>query len=223
MDMRIKAVIFDLDGVIIDSEKLSMECWQKVAKKHNFNNIEEAVYSCIGYTYEDAKKQMQKIYGDSFDFDGLKKEKTRLYKQLCDDNKLLLKPGVITLLTFLKENHILVGLATSSVTSTVNKILCDYGLTDFFDTAVCGDMVERGKPAPDVYLDACDRLEYRPEECLAIEDSYNGILAAKCAGMKVIMVPDLLGPEILDEKTATIVKSNLMDVKEYLSECCLKV
>lgn len=220
--MKIKAVVFDLDGVIIDSEKLSMECWKKVAKIHNLSNIEEAVYSCIGYTYEDAKRQMRKIYGDSFDFDGLKKEKTNLYEQLCAENNLLLKTGVVELLAFLKENNVLVGLATSTVTNIVNKILFDYDLSDFFDVAVCGDMVERGKPAPDVYLDACKRLKCRPEECLAIEDSYNGILAAKCAGMKVIMVPDLLGPEILDEKTVAMVKNNLLDVKEYLIECYMK-
>ena len=119
--MKIKAVVFDLDGVILDSEKLSMECWQKVAEIHNFTNIEAAVYSCIGYTNEDAKKQMKKIYGDSFDFDGLKKEKNRLYKQLCEEKRLLLKPGVITLLAFLKENHVLVGLATSTVADIVNN------------------------------------------------------------------------------------------------------
>lgn len=221
--MKIKAVVFDLDGVIIDSEKLSVECWQKVAEIHNFTNIEAAVYSCIGYTYEDAKKQMKKIYGDSFDFDGLKREKNRLYKHLCDEKELLLKPGIITLLAFLKENHVLVGLATSTVADTANKILHDYDLADFFDTTVCGDMVEKGKPAPDVYLSACNRLECKPEECLAIEDSYNGILSAKRAGMKVIMVPDLLGPKILDDETIAIVKRNLLDVREYLNERCFEV
>ena len=212
------AIVFDMDGVIFNSEQLSLECWKQVAIKHNICDIEPAVYSCLGNIYEKAKEKMKQIYGASFDYDGYKKEKTALYKQMYQDKKLHLKPGVWELLSFLKNRHVPIGLATSTVSGVVKTELNDYGLIEYFDTLVCGDMIMHGKPDPEVYLKACDNLGYNPNDCYAIEDSYNGILAANRAGMKVIMVPDLLGADILDESTPAIVKSSLIEVCKYLKK-----
>ena len=141
-----------------------------------------------------------------------------LFHLEAEGGKLPKKPGVCELLEYLKTRGVKIGLATSTREKVVLKELKDGGILPFFDVIVCGDMVKRSKPDPDIYLEACSRLHVRPSECFAIEDSYNGIRAACRAGMKAIMVPDLAKPTEEMEKLAERILPSLHEVKEYFEE-----
>lgn len=210
------AVIFDMDGVIFDSEKLSLICWNILAEKLNLKNIENVFFECIGASVLEAEQKFNIAYKNKHNFKDFKREKTELYKQMYENGKLCLKPGVIEILLFLKERGIKIGLATSTKAAVVNRELEDYNIKQYFDVIICGDMVEKCKPSPDVYLKACDALECKPEFCYAIEDSYNGIIAAKRARTNVIMVPDLVQGDDLEDKSSVIIMQSLFDVIDYL-------
>lgn len=185
-------VVFDMDGVIFDSERAVMQCWKELAKKYNIPDIEQAVLSCTGTTMKRTREIMLETYGADFPYDSYAKESSAIYHSRYDGGRLPMKPGVVELLTFLKEEGKKIALASSTRRQTVINQLKDAGILDFFDQVICGDMVERSKPAPDIFLKACEELGVKPERAYAIEDSYNGIRAAYAGKLHPIMVPDLL-------------------------------
>ena len=127
-----------------------------------------------------------------------------------------MKPGVVELLSFLKEKGYIIGLASSTREGAVRQELTDAGIICYFKELTCGDMLKKSKPEPDIYQMACEKLGIKPEEAIAIEDSFNGIRSAYAAGMTPIMVPDIIGPnEEMREKSHRIF-SNLLEVKEWL-------
>lgn len=215
---RYKAVIFDMDGVIFDSERCIIECWKVIAKKHNIKDIEPVLTRCLGITYEEGKRIFLEHYGEDFPYDEWKKERSDLYHERYDDGRLPLKFGIRELLVYLKENGYKIGVASSTREAIVSKQLIDAGLREYFDNLTCGDMLERSKPEPDIYLMACERLGVKPEEAIAIEDSFNGIRSASRAGMFPIMVPDLTEPDEEMETLAGKILKNLLEVKEWLEE-----
>ena len=127
-----------------------------------------------------------------------------------------LKPGIKELLVYLKENGYKVGVASSTREAVVSRQLVDAGLREYFDNLTCGDMLERSKPEPDIYLMACEKLGVKPEEAIAIEDSYNGIRSAYRAGVFPIMVPDLMHPDEEMRELAGQIFESLFDVKKWL-------
>lgn len=216
--IRYKAVIFDMDGVIFDSERCVIECWKVVADKHDIKGIEPVLMKCLGVTYEEGKRIFLEHYGEDFPYDEWKKERSDLYHERYDNGRLPLKPGIRELLIYLKENGYKVGVASSTREAVVSKQLIDAGLIKYFDNLTCGDMLERSKPEPDIYLMACDKLGVKPEEAIAIEDSYNGIRSAYKAGMFPIMVPDLVEPDDEMELLTGKIFAGLSDVKRWLEE-----
>ena len=216
--IRYKAVIFDMDGVIFDSERCVIECWKVIADKHDVKGIEPVLMKCLGVTYEEGKKIFLKHYGADFPYDVRKKERSDLYHKRYDNGRLPLKTGIRELLIYLKENGYKVGVASSTREAIVSKQLVDADLRKYFDNLTCGDMLERSKPEPDIYLMACERLGVKPEEAIAIEDSYNGIRSAYRAGMFSIMVPDLAEPNEEMKTLAGTILGSLVEVKEWLEE-----
>lgn len=216
--IRYKAVIFDMDGVIFDSEKCIIDCWKVIAEKYNIPNIEPVLYRCLGVTYEEAKRIFLEHYGENFPYDEWKKERSDLYHERYDNGRLPLKPGIKELLDYLKENGYKIGVASSTREAIVSKQLIDAGLRNYFDDITCGDILERSKPEPDIYLMACEKLGVKPEETIAIEDSFNGIRSAYRAGMFPIMVPDLVEPDEEMEAIAGKILGNLNEVKRWLEE-----
>lgn len=214
--MGIGAVIFDMDGVIFDSERLVIECWKVVADKYGIDNIEEACFECLGINAALTKELMKKRYGETFPYDAYKKEMSAIFHSRAAGGKLPQKKGIKELLTFLKENQIPTAVASSTRREVVMRELEEGGLLPYFDRVICGDMVERSKPEPDIFLKACESLSIDATEAYAIEDSYNGIRAAFRAGMKPIMVPDLAEPTEEMEKLACCILPSLFEVMEYL-------
>lgn len=210
-----EAVVFDMDGVIFDSERAVMDCWIELANKYHIENIEKPYFACIGTTMKKTREIMLETYGADFPYDTYAKEASFLYHEKYDGGRLPMKPGVVELLSYLKKENKKIALASSTRKQTVINQLRDADLLDFFDAVICGDMVERSKPAPDIFLKACEKLRVKPEKTYGIEDSYNGIRAARAGKLRPIMVPDLLpGNEEMEEISEAIL-ANLFEVIHY--------
>lgn len=222
MNGKFEGVVFDMDGVIFDSERLVIECWQELALKHDIPNVEYACMQCLGINKDATRAKMLEIYGPDFPYDEYAKESSLLFHSKYDNRPLPMKKGVFELLDYLKETGVKIGLASSTRRQVVEKELKDASVFDFFDKIICGDMVNRSKPAPDIFIKACEELGINPQNAYAIEDSHNGIRSANGAGMKPIMVPDLAPviPEI--EDLCVTVLPDLLKVKEYISKECEK-
>ena len=212
-----KAVVFDIDGVIFDSERAVMQCWKEVASRHNIPDIEKAILACTGTTMVRTREIMLNLYGADFPYDEYARESSAIFHSRYDSGRLPMKTGVKELLTFLKEHDKKIALASSTRQQVVTDELRDAGVIEYFDRIICGDMVSRSKPAPDIFLKACEELNISPSDSYAIEDSYNGIRAAHAGGLLPIMVPDLLPADEEMQSLAEIVLPSLTSVMEYLA------
>ncbi|MBD5518645.1 MAG: HAD family phosphatase [Lachnospiraceae bacterium] len=215
--MKKRAVIFDMDGVIFDSERLILDCWEQVAEKYHFTNIREVCIDCIGTNKVRTKEIVCAYYGESFPYDEYSKEVSGLFREYIQTKGLPVKRGVEELLQYLQDKRIPIGLASSTRLAVVEEELCQAGLYDYFQVVMGGDQLKRSKPEPDIYLLTCEKMGVLPERVYAIEDSYNGIRSAYSAGMMPIMVPDILqADEEMKEKSIAVLE-DLFQVKYYFS------
>ena len=214
--MQYQAVVFDMDGVIFDTERLVIEFWKEVAKKHNIPNVEHTCIQCLGTNRVRTREIFLENYGADFPFDPYRAEVTELFNTHYNGVPLPTKPGVRELLSYLQEQDIKVGLASSTAQHLVRDEIGTAGLLPYFQTLVCGDMVEHSKPAPDIFLKACEILNADPTKSIAIEDSFNGIRSAHCAAMTPIMVPDQVQPTDEIRTLAFHVMPSLLDVLNWL-------
>lgn len=214
--MNYEAVVFDMDGVIFDSERAVMNCWLELAQKYDIKDIEKPYFACVGTTMTRTREIMLETYGEDFPYDEYARESSLMYHEKYDGGKLPMKPGVMELLSYLKEKGKKIALASSTRRETVTNQLRWAGIIDYFDVIICGDMVARSKPAPDIFLKACQELGVSPENTYAIEDSYNGIRAAHAGQLRPIMVPDLLEANDEMRGMAECVCDNLNEVIDYL-------
>ncbi len=213
-----KAVIFDMDGVIFDSEKLVIECWQEVAEKYHIPNIENICRECLGVNSVETRQKFLDYYGQDFPYDDYKKEMSDLFHGLYDDGRLPIKVGIRELLEYLKAAGFRTAVASSTRSAVVRQELTDAHLIEYFDVVIGGDMVTRSKPCPDIFLKACDELKVKPDEAYVIEDSYNGIRAAAAGKIAAFMVPDLMPPTEEMRQLATKIFDNLLEVEDYLDQ-----
>ena len=216
MSKEFDAVVFDMDGVIFDSERCVIECWKVVAEEYHIPDIETSCYACMGLTREATKQEMLRRYGQDFPYDDYKKKMSAVFDERYGEGRLPVKPGTRELLGALREAGKKIALASSTRLKVVQKELAAAGLLDYFDILVCGDMVEKSKPAPDIFLKACELLHVSPEKSVAIEDSYNGIRSASAAHLITIMVPDLALPTDEMRTLSAAILPSLLDVRTYL-------
>ena len=205
-------IIFDMDGVIFDTERLCMDSWQAVATEHGMGDISATFRKCIGTNDVKTREIVLQDMGQDFPYDIFRKEASIKIHQDMQEYGMRLLPGVKELLQYLKENHYKIGLASSTRQQVVEMELKMAEIYDYFQVIVCGDMVRRSKPEPDIYLCACEKIGTKPKEAYAIEDSYHGIRAADAAGMKPIMVPDLTAPDAEMWRLSTHIFSSLFEV-----------
>jgi len=192
--IKIAAVVFDMDGVIFDSENLCLKCWREIAIENDLGDITEEFMKCTGTNKELTRQIMTDFLGDGQLYDRFEAEAGRRFHIYADRDGLPVKKGVKNLLDSLRDRQIPTALASSSRFATVESELKTAGFYEYFDVITGGDMVDKSKPEPDIYLKTCERLGLEPDKCVAVEDSYNGIRSAYAAGMKTVMVPDLLPP-----------------------------
>lgn len=214
---NIKAVIFDMDGLMFDTEALNMKGWIHAGTQHGHTITEDHIRAHIGSNLPTTKKLMQEQFGPGFDFDAIRKERIDFAFNYIKAHGMPLKPGLKELLNHLKANSIKTAIATSSEERFVRYYLEHARLDHNFDVIVCGDQVKRSKPFPDIFLLAAAQLALKPENCVVLEDSYNGVLAAHQAGIRVIMIPDLLPPTPEIEKLCFKQLQNLCEVIPYIA------
>ena len=212
-----KAVIFDMDGVIFNSERAVYEGWLELAEKYHFADLDEVYIKCIGVNSKITRGIFLEHYGEDFPYDAYKAEQSGNYHARYDGGRLPMKPGIKELLTALREDGYKTAIASSTRTALVEQQIKDAGLREYFDVIVGGDMVERSKPEPDIFLKAAELLAVSPKETYVIEDSYNGIRAAYTGGMIPIMVPDMLWPDDEMKEKASYICKDLYEVKKKLT------
>ena len=210
-----KAVIFDMDGLMIDSERVTYEEYQQALNKLSYEFNDTMYRTCLGKNKASVYQIFFKHYGDNFPMDQLWEIVHLALDQRLEQN-VPLKTGIIELLTFLKERHYKIIVATSSTRSRAEKLLKTANIYHYFDDLICGDEVTYGKPNPEIFLTACQKLGVTKEEALVLEDSEAGITAAHTGGIDVICIPDLKYPdEEFASKTLKIYNS-LLEVIEHL-------
>ncbi len=213
---RVSAVVFDMDGVIFDSEKATFDEWAALADRVGLRDIWTPYRQCIGVNAVRSKEIFLSFYGTDFPYDEYNRQVSVSYHARYDGGRLPVKPGARELLRALRDAKRYVALASSTRTATVRQELEEAGLLGFFDRVVGGDMITRSKPAPDIFLAAVDGTGHRPADCAVIEDSYNGVRAAHAAGMAPIMVPDLLPADDEMRALARAVLPDLTAVQRLL-------
>lgn len=214
----IKAVILDMDGVIVDTEPVSYGAYQAILKElgKSMELSEYTAHYCGKSEAENARRLIQD-YELPFDWQELK-ERTVAMEMKIFENGVPVKKGIPELIAWLKSEGYPVALATSSVPDRAELLLRSHGLWDVFDARVMAGDFTHGKPDPEVFQIAVQKLGLVPEECLVLEDSENGILAADAAGTPVILIPDLKVPgEAILNKTAAVL-DNAWLVKNYLQK-----
>jgi len=212
----VRGVLFDMDGVILDTEKLYTRFWCEAAQSLGYPMTHEMALGMRSLSREVGEKQLKAYLGENVDYQQVRNKRIEMMSAFIKENGVELKPGIHELLAFLKEKGIKTSVATSSPLDRTKEYLSQVGLVDSFDELVSGHMVAHGKPAPDIYLYAASKLGLKPEECLVLEDSPTGLLAAYRAGCIPVMVPDQDMPDEEVKNRVYAVVDTLIDVVELL-------
>lgn len=212
----VKAIIFDMDGLIFDSEKLLVKYWCQAANEMGFPMEREHALNLRSLARKFAEPYLQGLFGSGFDYTKVRARRMELMAQHLEQHPLEVKRGLAQLLDFLAQEKIPAAIATATDIARASEYLERAGVLERFDRVVCASMVESGKPKPDIYLYAAAQLGLPPQDCAALEDSPNGVRSASAAGCVTIMVPDLTEPN--EELRALIYASaeSLADVPEIL-------
>jgi len=189
-----KAAVFDMDGVIFDSERAVIECWKQIAPQYGITDIETHCIAATGLNEEATRRIFKEQYGDELPYDEMRAARRALFMERFDKGLVPVKDGARELLQYLKESGYKVALASSTSEGTVRRELGMAGLLEYFDFIIGGNNVTHSKPDPEIFLKAMAGLGVDPEESIVIEDSYNGVRAGHASGAFVVMVPDLLPP-----------------------------
>lgn len=214
----IKAVIFDMDGLMIDSERVTYNGYKKVLGDMGLDITEEFYTTLLGRTIETAKQLFENVYGKDFHLDDVIPLVHKYMADLFDNEGVPVKKGLVDLLKYLKDNNYKTVVATSSQRKRVDHILNIANISQYFDDSICGDEVTHGKPNPEVFLRACEKAGVKPDEALVLEDSEAGIQAAYSGKIKVICIPDMKYPEEAYASKTTKILPSLEEVIDYLKE-----
>jgi HAD superfamily hydrolase (TIGR01509 family) len=214
---QIAAVIFDMDGLMFDTERISVEGWQRAGSVCGCEIPESLLLDTIGRDLQDTRVLFDRTFGSSLDFERARDLCLQYVAEIIAQRGVPLKDGLLPLLSLLSARAVPTAVATSTERSRAHELLERAEIASEFDVIVCGDEVPTGKPAPDIFLLAADRLGIAPSQCFVLEDSDNGVAGAARAGMHPLLVPDLKPPSDQTRRLAERVFPNLETAATYLS------
>ena len=215
--LNIKHVIFDMDGTILDTERFCFRCHQEWFQGLGYSFTEDIYRQIIGCTLESSITVLKEFFPDDLDYDRIFKQVEALEdKKLSEGARIEIKEGYFALRDYLQKQNITMILGTSTYREKAIKRLKQSGIFEDFAFILCGDEVEHGKPAPDIYARILERMKISPQESIAIEDSANGVKSAAAAGLSVIMVPDMVPASDEIEKLLLAQKENLEAVIDVI-------
>lgn len=188
-----KAIVFDMDGVLFDTEKVYFEAWDMVAEEMNID-VGEIRWKCAGHNGADIAVMFDEYFGGKATYAEFGPRKNAAFHRILEERGLPEKEGLHEILAFLKAEGYAIALATSTRKEAAVDHLVKAGILEYFDVLTTGDMFTHGKPDPEIYLTACRLLGSDPAETYAVEDSYAGLESAHRAGMRPIMIPDVFPP-----------------------------
>ena len=212
--MKVRAVLFDLDGTLIDTEKYYRVCWPAAMKEFGFDMSDEQALSMRSLGRPFAPVHLKEMFGETVDYYAVRAKRREIMDALLKEKGIEVKHGAVELLKYLREKGIMTGVATATDLERTKRYLEETGLLRYFDRLISAVMVEKGKPAPDIYLYACDMMGLKPGECAAVEDAPNGIRSAFAAGCSVIMVPDQTGP---DDELKTMISARCDSLADIMN------
>ncbi|MDE5619460.1 MAG: HAD family phosphatase [Ruminococcus sp.] len=195
MNKKIKGAVFDMDGLMIDTEKLLVRFWKESAKEYGYDMTDENVFGIRSLSRKYSVPLLKGIFGEEFPFNEVRSRRISLMNDYIDKYGFEVKKGLFEMLDYLRSNNYLIAVATATDCERAECYLKKIDAYKYFDAVICGNMVTNGKPEPDIYITASEKLGLLPKECVAFEDSPNGIKSAYSAGCRVIMIPDLTQPD----------------------------
>lgn len=194
MTNPITAIIFDMDGLMLDSQRIGLRTWHQVCAEWGYAFKDEYYQAVVGQTVPDIELAYKRIFGPDMPFAEMYEARKGYVETLMQTEGIPHKPGLIELLDWVDATGLPKAVATSTDRTQAIKRLTHANILHRFTISVCGDEVEQGKPAPDIFLAAAKKLQTPPPHCLVLEDATAGVLAAHAAGMTAMMVPDLVQP-----------------------------
>lgn len=214
----INGVIFDQDGLLFDTERISVSAWNKAGDELGFYLEESFLKTIRGANAKDAVRRFEEEFGGAFDFWKLRERKQEHFLKMLREREMPVKPGAHELLRYLRDKGYKVALATASAREYSMDNLRLAGIEDFFQAVITGDMVTEAKPNPEIFLKAAEVLGEEPGHCLVLEDSLNGVEAGLRGGFVTIMVPDLTEPDESLKERVCRVCSSLLEVRDWLAK-----
>ena len=214
----IKGAIFDMDGTVFDSEKISFNVWQNVLNKYGYKIDIIKYTSLMGRKHDAVDKLLMELYGKDFPLKKIRSEKDSAMLKYIYENEVPLKKGIKALFKFLHECNCMTALATSSKKDRIDGLFKKANIRkEEFDVLVCGEEVSKSKPDPEIFLKAAEKLDISPENCIVFEDSPVGIEAAYKGGIWGINIPDLKKPDDDIKRFAYKIFPDMNEAKEYLA------
>lgn len=215
--INFELVIFDMDGLMFDTERIALDSWKKAATFYNHEIHEDILYEVIGTNLNKTKEIFVKRYGDIFPIDDILKKRFDMAEEVMRLQGVPIKDGLIELIDFLKKENKKIAVATSTSMRRAKNLLNMAGVLEKFDYILCGDEISNSKPHPEIFLKVAEKLNCNPEKCIVLEDSEPGIMAAYEANMIPILIVDIKEPKDEIKKLAYKSCNSLNEVKEILS------
>ncbi len=209
---RIRGVLFDMDGLVLDTEKLYCRFWVEAGRFYGFPMTLDQALKMRAANAQLSEQNLHSFFGPAADYRKCRAKRIELMDAFIEENGVETKPGIVELLDALDQHGISAAITSSAPKDRIKQHLASVNLLHRFAAICSGHDVPNGKPAPDIYLHGAASLGLRPEECLALEDSPTGILAAYRAGCVTVMVPDMDQPDETTEKLLHAKADNLSDV-----------